>query len=175
MNTPFRTSLPSAQRLAACALGAVAITLAGAPAVVSAQAGAPVVYPAKGQSAHQQDQDKFQCYGWAKGQTGFDPMQAPPPDDGAARTTNASKNPNAGLVRSAAMGAAVGELAHHDAGRGAAAGVVGSAVIDGVRQRQTVQAQQQRTAQQQAARKQQQQTFDRAFGACMEARGYAVR
>ena len=175
MTTTFRTSFRSAPRIAACVCTAVAIAIAPTVASAQAQPGAPVVYPAKGQSAHQQDQDKFQCYGWAKNQTGFDPMQAPPPDDGATRTTTASKNPNAGLVRGAAMGAAVGELAHHDAGRGAAIGVVGSTVLDGVKQRQTAQAQQQKSAQQQSARKQQQQTFDRAFGACMEARGYTVR
>ena len=35
----------------------------------------PVVYPAKGQSQEQTDRDKFECYTWAKQQTGFDPMQ----------------------------------------------------------------------------------------------------
>ena len=36
-----------------------------------------MIYPAKGQSAEQLEQDKFACYGFAKGQSGFDPM-APP-------------------------------------------------------------------------------------------------
>ena len=35
------------------------------------------IYPNKGQSNEQMEQDKFQCYNWAKGQTGFDPMQVP--------------------------------------------------------------------------------------------------
>jgi hypothetical protein len=35
------------------------------------------IYPTKNQSAQQQDKDKYECYGWAKGQSGFDPM-APP-------------------------------------------------------------------------------------------------
>jgi hypothetical protein len=34
-----------------------------------------VVYPAQGQSEEQTEQDKFTCYSWAEGQTGFDPMQ----------------------------------------------------------------------------------------------------
>lgn len=43
-----------------------------------------IVYPAKGQSQEQMEKDKFECYSWAKNQTGFDPMQlpqatAPPP------------------------------------------------------------------------------------------------
>ena len=36
-----------------------------------------VVYPAKGQSNDQMEKDKFECYSWAKGQTGFDPMAMP--------------------------------------------------------------------------------------------------
>ena len=36
-----------------------------------------IVYPAKGQSNEQMEKDKFECYSWAKGQTGFDPMQMP--------------------------------------------------------------------------------------------------
>ena len=36
-----------------------------------------VVYPAEGQSNEQMDKDKYECYSWAKGQSGFDPM-APP-------------------------------------------------------------------------------------------------
>jgi hypothetical protein len=34
-----------------------------------------IVYPAKGQSNEQMEKDKFECYSWAKGQTGFDSMQ----------------------------------------------------------------------------------------------------
>ncbi len=36
-----------------------------------------IVYPAQGQSNDQMEKDKFECYNWAKGQTGFDPMQMP--------------------------------------------------------------------------------------------------
>ena len=32
-----------------------------------------IAYPRNGQSDQQQATDKFQCHGWAKGQTGFDP------------------------------------------------------------------------------------------------------
>ncbi len=34
----------------------------------------PIVYPAKGQDAQQTENDKFECYNWAKGETRFDPM-----------------------------------------------------------------------------------------------------
>jgi len=36
-----------------------------------------IVYPAKGQSSDQMEKDKFECYTWARDQTGFDPMQMP--------------------------------------------------------------------------------------------------
>lgn len=36
-----------------------------------------MILPAKGQSNEQLEKDKFSCYGWAKQQSGFDPMKAP--------------------------------------------------------------------------------------------------
>ena len=33
----------------------------------------PYIYPSKGQSQEQQERDKFECYNWARQQTGFDP------------------------------------------------------------------------------------------------------
>lgn len=180
--TPLRR-LPRAAALTAFAL-----------VIGHAQATAPVIYPAKGQSASQQDQDKVQCHGWAKQQSGFDPLAttttaaatttAPPPSS----TTGSTQQQAAagGLVKSAAVGAAVGEIAHNDAGRGAAVGVLGGAVLQGVKQRQAAQAQQaqqqqaqaqqqQAAKQQQAALNQQKATFERAFSACMEARGYVLK
>ena len=35
------------------------------------------IYPNEGQSAEQQDKDKYECYNWAKTNSGFDPMAAP--------------------------------------------------------------------------------------------------
>ncbi len=40
-----------------------------------------IVYPKNGQSADQQAADKYECYSWARGQTGFDPTQ---PNGGVA-------------------------------------------------------------------------------------------
>jgi len=164
-------------------LSMAAAVLALTMAIGHAHAAAPVIYPAKGQSVSQQDQDKYQCHGWAQQQSGFDPLQPAPTT--SATTGTATQQPGAtqaaagGFVKGAAVGAAVGELAHNDAGRGAAAGALGGVVLQGVKQRQAAQAQQQQqqqqAAQQQAARNQQKATFDRAFGACMEARGYVVK
>jgi hypothetical protein len=33
-----------------------------------------IVFPAQGQSNEQMEKDKFECYTWARDQTGFDPM-----------------------------------------------------------------------------------------------------
>ena len=92
-----------------------------------------MIYPAKGQSQQQMEKDKFECYSWAKQETGFDPMQgqpaAPPPPQA----------PKGGVVKGAAKGAAVGavvgEIANDDAGKGAAAGAAGGAMIGGMQKR----------------------------------------
>ena len=36
------------------------------------------VYPNKGQSTEQQGRDRYECYVWAVGQTGFDPVAGEP-------------------------------------------------------------------------------------------------
>jgi hypothetical protein len=128
----------------------------------------PMIYPAKGQSAAQTDHDKFACFEWSKAQSGFDPMQAPVATP--APTANSSTNSStAGMVKGAAGGAAVAELADRDAGKGAAVGVLGAALRERMKQQQSAQTQQAARAQQQRS------TFDRAFGACMEGRGYVVK
>ena len=37
------------------------------------------VYPQRGQSTEQQNTDSYECYGWAKSQSGVDPGAPPPP------------------------------------------------------------------------------------------------
>jgi hypothetical protein len=133
----------------------------------------PVVYPAKGQSAQEQSKDRFECYEWARSQSGFDPAQA---QDTAARPAASGQGSKTGsMVGGAIGGAAVAEVTHHDAGRGAAIGALGGGVRERMREKQAAQAMQQQAAQQQAGRANQKAVYDRAFGACMEARGYTVR
>ncbi|WP_434456657.1 hypothetical protein JQR85_14470 [Stutzerimonas urumqiensis] len=38
-----------------------------------------IAYPAQGQSAEQQGRDRYECHGWAVGQSGFDPAVATRP------------------------------------------------------------------------------------------------
>lgn len=130
-----------------------------------------IIYPAKGQSQSKMEKDKASCYGWAKNQTGFDPMQPPP-------KTQAPPPPQGERVRGAARGAAAGAVVGAvagDAGKGAAVGATAGTVAGGMRKRekarQSAQAQQQQTADYEAKRN----TYEKAFGACMEGRGYTVK
>ena len=118
------------------------------------------VYPQRGQSPDQQNRDSYECYNWAKAQSGVDPGQPPPP----AQPGQHARGTVGGAARGAAMGAAVGAIAGN-AGKGAAAG----AVVGGVHGRRRSMAAQQ---EQQAAMGN---AYDRAFAACMEGRGYTVR
>ena len=138
------------------------------------------IYPSKGQSAAQQDKDKYECYGWAKGQSGFDPM-APP----ATRTpppAGGKKSVAGGAVTGAVVGAGVGAVGGAiggKAGKGAKIGTATGGLLGGMSAAgQNAQASQARRdwERQEAnryanARAQ----YNRAFATCMEGRGYAVK
>src|SRR5215469_14664887 len=52
------------------------VTLGGwASAQVPSTSAEPFIYPSKGQTAQQEQKDKYACYDWASQQTGFDPAQ----------------------------------------------------------------------------------------------------
>ena len=139
-----------------------------------AQAQDPVVYPAKGQSQQQTEKEKFDCYEWAKGQTGFDPMKtptasAPPPSD-----PGTSARPLRGAAGGALAGLAIGSLAG-EAGKGAAIGAIGGGLIGGARrrehQREQQQAEQQWAEQQAAEYSNKRYKYNRAYGACWKGKG----
>jgi hypothetical protein len=119
--------------------------------VASAQ---PYVYPNKNQTPEKMEDDKYGCYQWAKGQTGVDPMQAP------AQTKSSAGR---GAVGGAAAGAAIGAISGN-AGKGAAIGAASGGIIGGARKRKHEKAQT-------GARSE----YDRAWGACMEGKGYTVK
>ena len=147
---------------------AVLAALASAPAVAQ-----QVIYPAKGQSAAQQQKDETECYAWAKKQTGYDPAQAtqyavppPPPQHEGERAR--------GAARGAAGGAIIGAIAG-GAGAGAAIGAVAGTMAGGARQRRKQEDYAQSAGQQQHAADQQKQRYQRAYGACFEGKGYTVK
>jgi len=157
-------------------LFAAAGLLAMLPGVLAAQE--LMIYPAKGQSSQQQEKDKFECYGFARGQSGFDPM-APPTTSTAAPQKEA---PQGGVGRGAVGGAVGGALIGAITGntrKGAAVGAVGGGLIGGARrseqkQRETHNQQQweQREVQNYS---QNRNNYNRAYAACLEGRGYTVR
>ena len=136
------------------------------------------IYPNKGQSKQQQDKDKYECYDWAKQQTGFDPMAPPtataPPPAKEAKQGGVVK----GAARGALVGVAVGAIAG-DAGKGAAIGAAGGGLFGGMRRRDQKtreEAAQEQWANQQAANYEQNRSkYNRAFSSCMEGRGYTVK
>jgi hypothetical protein len=154
-------------------------------------------FPRNSQSADQQLKDEADCYGMARQRTGID-TQAPMPTGPSAEEIAAAQKEAAdnapktqggrlrGAARGAAGGAAIGAIAG-DAGTGAGAGAVAGTMRGGMQQRQAnAQAKQQSAAQAAAAQKKateqlQEQhqegidTFQRAFSACMDARGYSVK
>ena len=137
----------------------------------------PIVYPAKGQDAKQTEHDKQDSYVWAKGETDFDPMQ---PQQATTPPPQSTTKP--GLNGSVAKGAAVGGLGGSMGGQfgkgvavGAAAGIVGG----GIRKSKQVnqdKANQEQWAQQEAAQYAQKlSVYNRAYGACLQGRGYTVK
>ena len=130
-----------------------------------------VPYPSKGQSTAVQNQDEGECYAWAKQQTGIDPVavaNTPPPPSGPAVGGGERLR---GAARGAVGGAAVGAIAG-DSGDGAAIGAVAGTMAGGRKARQNKQAESQQA---QDAKAGTLQHFNKAFGACMEGKGYVVK
>lgn len=135
------------------------------------------VYPSKGQSEAQQNQDQTQCHQWATKQTGVDPQQlaqqsyAYQAAEGAPAGTGGAAI--GGGARGAALGA-VGGAIGGSAGKGAAIGaaVGGLASVFGARRhmRERQQHYQQSMAQEQG----QMQQYDQAYATCLKGRGYTV-
>jgi hypothetical protein len=146
--------------------GALATMLAVTFVFVGQAQAKPIAYPAKGQSAQQQQKDDGQCYSWAKTNTGVDPAavaSAPPPPSGPA--TGGGER-----ARGALRGAAVGGIV--DGGDGARTGAAVGVVAGGAKARQNQKAQQ---ASAQSQKQGSMDTFNRAYAACMEGRGYTIK
>jgi len=128
-------------------------------------------YPAKGQTPDQQNRDEGECYAWAKQQTGINPMAPASAPAQQSGTSSGGGERVRGAARGAATGAAVGAIAG-DAGKGAATGAVVGTMAGGHQKRKNRREAEQQAQQQQASSVQ---SFNKAFGACMEGRGYSVK
>ena len=131
------------------------------------------VYPAKGQNETQQANDESICYKSARSKTGVDPANLPPAT--AAPAAVGQGGAVRGAAGGAAGGAAIGAIAGN-AGKGAAIGSVAGAIVGRGRQNAVNNAEQHYAqANAQAQRSQSLNNFRRAFGACLESKGYTVK
>ena len=120
---------------------------------------AQYVYPGRGQSPEQQQRDQADCHGWAMQQAG-NPAAVPPPPAQSGQ-----------VLRSTGRGAAIGAVGGAiggDAGKGAAIGAASGALIGGMRRRDEQRAYNEAQGNANAA-------YSRAYGACLEGRGYTVK
>jgi len=128
------------------------------------------IYPLKGQSPDQQEFDQFSCYKWAKEQTGFDPNQQGAPMSAPKQERGGALG---GAMGGAALGAVGGAIAGN-AGKGAAIGAGVGALGGLMRQRGRNVESEERYEQAEAQSQQNRQTFNRAYGVCLEGKGYKV-
>lgn len=133
-----------------------------------------MIFPNADQSAEKQEEDKYVCYSWAKGETGFDPM-APPTATEAPPQQQAKQG---GVARGAVRGAAVGQLIGGDSSStksGAAAGAAVGGMRRNDQKRKEQQAQQQWEQEQQQIYAENRNRYNRAYAACLEGKDYTVR
>jgi hypothetical protein len=131
-----------------------------------------IIFPASGQTPEQQQKDDGDCRQWAIQNTGVDPVQL------AQQPVGTAAPQQGGAVKGAARGALVGVVAGSiagDAGKGAAIGAGVGATGGAIRQRDANQSQQQANDQAQQERNAQMDTYNRAFQACMEGKGYTIK
>lgn len=140
--------------------------------IIDAQA-APIVYPAKGQSAQQQQKDDGACYSWAKNSTGVDPAAVASASAPPAQTGPGNERLR-GAARGALGGAAIGAIAG-DTGKGAAIGATAGTLRGGSLARQRESEQQAAANQASANTANAIDTYHRAYSACMEGRGYTIK
>jgi hypothetical protein len=138
--------------------------------VCTAAAQTPIIYPSEGQSPEQQQKDQAECQVWATQNTGIDPVVlAQTPTQQAGSSWGGGERAG-GAARGALGGAAIGAIAG-DAGKGAAIGAVAGTMAGGRRARHNQAAEQDYYDSQ---RYEAMNTWNRAVGTCMNARGYSV-
>ena len=128
------------------------------------------IFPTEGQSADQQELDEFTCYKWAKGQTGFDPNQQVAQTSAPKRHRGGALGGAMGGATLGAIGGAIGGNAGKGAAIGAGVGAAGGLMRQGRKNAQSEREHQGAVAQNQQNR----QTFNRAYGVCLEGKGYKV-
>jgi hypothetical protein len=140
-------------------------------------------YPLKNQDAKQQDRDRYECYLWAKKQTGFEPS-APQLAPHQRFEVVPGPAPGHDTAVGAITGAMIGSMmgGPHDSGEGAVVGMMAGAILgassDAARQQEAASAQayvDQQSYQRNSTVEQKASNYRRAMTACLEGRGYSVR
>ena len=134
-------------------------------------------YPGRGQSAQQQDRDKYECNRWAVQQTGFDPSAPHVPPHLRVATLEEANAATAGITIGAATGALIGAAMSRpwEARAGALVGAVTGAAVGGIAASSAAQQAQASADNRQAAELEQQaHNYRRALSACLEGRGYTA-
>jgi hypothetical protein len=133
------------------------------------------VYPPEGKTQSEREQDDYQCYDWAKGETRYDPMNSSEPQKVEADPSAKGGSGFRGALRGAARGAVIGEIADDDASQGAQLGAAAGMMRARSASRQANQkaADSQNAANQQAYA-QDHENFKKAMSTCLQARGYSV-
>jgi hypothetical protein len=129
-----------------------------------------MIYPARGQDGATQQKDEGECFVWARNETGIDPTQQNVP-----ATAVAQQQQGRGL-RGAAGGAAIGAIVgdSDDAKKGAAIGALMGRSRQNRQNRASADQAQQQNQQSQQMSADSQATFNKAYGICLQGRGYTV-
>lgn len=163
----------------------LALRVCGDAAAASATTAAPPInttvyaYPLHGQSAQQLDRDRYECYVWAKQQTGFDPSAPNLPTEARVHVvagTPPGTDTAIGAVTGAVIGAAISNPWQRGFGAVAGAligGAIGSSADAAKAQQQAAEASYSRA--QLAQIELQASDYRRALAACLQGRGYSVR
>ena len=153
------------------------------PPAVAAPSPQVFFYPQRGQSTEQQDRDRYECYVWAKQQTGFDPSNpsvAPQRRVQVVPARPIGQDTAVGATAGAVLGAMVSRPRDALGGAviGAVVGGTAGAVSDSSRQAQAERIQSgydQQSAAEAARQDRQVVQYRRAMSACLEGRGYTVQ
>ena len=160
-----------ARTLRAALMGtALAVAAVAMGSHIATAQSAPIIYPSQGQSIDEQANDEASCRSWSQQQTGFNPAYGPVYYGGSS---SGGGEVIGGAARGAALGV-IGGAIGGNVGKGAKIGAGVGAVSGLMRKNRRKRADQK--AQQQAVNQYNQQLagYHRAFGACMQGRGYAV-
>ncbi len=139
-----------------------------------------IFYPSQGQSAEQQDRDRYECYRWAVRQTGFDPSAsqvAPHQRVAVVAASPPDANATAGAFSGALVGAVVSNPRNAGGGAliGAVAGALLGAAADAGNEQQAQRLQQAYERSEDEQRDRRAEPFRRAMSACLGGRGYTVQ